>query len=528
MTETAPLDFPGYEVQALAGRGGMGRVYRAQQLATRRLVAIKLLTAGRVDPQSLATFRREASTLAQLEHPHIVPLYDYGEHDGSPYLVVRFLSGGTVADRLKSGPIDVPTSVRWIADVANALDTAHRRGITHRDVKPSNLLLDEAGNVYLGDFGIAATTVDLAAASHSGSAAYASPEQARGEAPDARSDVYSLAVTAFEMVTGKKPYEAETALGMMVRHMHDPVPSARALAPALPGGLDAAIASGMAKDPKDRPASAGAFARSLLADTGATPADRDSATLAATPSRSRSRGLVVGLVVLAGAACLAGVGIFGGGLAVYFSSPTAAAPPTKAASIPALSAATGTSLVPPIPFADDFSDPSSGFGTEGDADGQVAYEDEGLLFTIHTPGVEWFSPYRGLMEQDLAIEVEARLVEGPPGSEMGIVCRWQDEANYVAGALRGDGMVSLWRVTAGAVDRWQDWTAAPLSEGIGADWRTFRLTCAGTDVRFTVDGIVIAAGTDPSPASGSLALMAGLLAPGELAAGFDNLEVSRP
>ncbi len=132
------------------------------------------------------------------------------------------------------------------------------------------------------------------------------------------------------------------------------------------------------------------------------------------------------------------------------------------------------------------------------------------------------------MEQDLAIEVEARLVEGPPGSEMGIVCRWQDEANYVAGALRGDGMVSLWRVTAGAVDRWLDWTAAPLSEGIGAAWRTFRLTCAGTEVQFTVDGIVLAAATDPSPASGSLALMAGLLAPGELAAGFDNLEVSRP
>jgi len=315
---------------------------------------------------------------------------------------------------------------------------------------------------------------------------------------------------------------------MMVRHMHDPVPSARALAPALPGGLDAAIASGMAKDPKDRPASAGAFARSLLADTGATPADRDSATLAATPSRSRSRGLVVGLVVLAGAACLAGVGIFGGGLAVYFSSPTAAAPPTKAASIPALSAATGTSLVPPIPFADDFSDPSSGFGTEGDADGQVAYEDEGLLFTIHTPGVEWFSPYRGLMEQDLAIEVEARLVEGPPGSEMGIVCRWQDDDNYVAGALRSDGMVSVWRKSAGVDMRWLDWTAIPQSVEDAGAARALRLTCAGPDVRFAVDGVEVAAASDPLPTAGSLALMAGLLETGNLTIAFDQLEVSRP
>ncbi|MBF8255666.1 MAG: Protein kinase protein, partial [Anaerolineales bacterium] len=459
MTETVPLDFPGYVVQALAGRGGMGRVYRAEQLATRRLVAIKLLTAGRVDPQSLATFRREASTLAQLEHPHIVPLYDYGEHDGSPYLVVRFLSGGTVADRLKSGPIDVQTSVRWIADVADALDAAHRRGITHRDVKPSNLLLDEAGNVYLGDFGIAATTVDLAAASHSGSAAYASPEQARGGAPDARSDVYSLAVTAFEMVTGKKPYEAETALGMMVRHMHDPVPSARAIAPALAGGLDAAIASGMAKDPKDRPASAGAFARSLLADTGAAPADRDSATLAATPSRSPSRGLLVGLVVLAGAACLAGVGIFGGGLAVYFAVATPTAPPTQVVAPADTAAPTIEVAGPSLPFTDDFSDPSSGFGVEQDEDGRVAYVDGTLQIEILTPGIEWFSPHKSVAERDLVIEVEARVLEGPPGSEIGVVCRWQDEDNYVAAALRNDGMVSLWKMSAGVDVRLMEWTA---------------------------------------------------------------------
>ena len=530
MTETAPLDFPGYAVQGLAGRGGMGRVYRAEQLATRRMVAIKLLTAGRVDPASLATFRREASTLAQLEHPHIVPLYDYGEQAGTPYLVVRFLSGGTMADRLKSGPVDPATAMRWITDVADALDAAHRRGITHRDVKPSNLLLDEAGHVYLGDFGIAATAVDLASASHSGSAAYASPEQARGETADARSDVYSLAVTAFEMVTGQKPYEAETALGMMVRHMHDPVPSARAVSPSVPVGLDAAIAAGMAKDPKARPPSAGAFASSLRSAPVSAPGDQ--VTLAPLPAaksrRPASLGLVIGLVVLAGAACLGLAGMFGGGLAVYFASSTSTAPPTQAV-LPADTAAPTVEVaLRSLPFSDDFSDPASGFGVEQDEDGRVGYVDGTLQIDILTPGIEWFSPYRGLMEQDLTIEVEARLIEGPAGSEMGIVCRWQDDDNYVAGALRSDGMVSVWRKSAGVDMRWLDWTAIPQSVEDAGAARALRLTCAGPDVRFAVDGVEVAAASDPLPTAGSLALMAGLLETGNLTIAFDQLEVSRP
>jgi serine/threonine-protein kinase len=530
MTETMPLDFPGYAVQALAGRGGMGRVYRAEQLATRRPVAIKLLTAGRVDSESLATFRREASTLAQLEHPHIVPLYDYGEHAGTPYLVVRYLSGGTVANRLKAGPIEIRTAVRWITDVADALDTAHRRGITHRDVKPSNLLLDETGNVYLGDFGIAATTVDMATAPHSGSAAYASPEQARGEAPDARSDIYSLAATAFEMVTGKKPYEAETALGMMVRHMHDPVPSARAIAPDLPAGLDAAIASGMAKEPKDRPATAGAFARSLLADRGSGTADREAtaASAAAKPSRSRSPALLVGLALLAGVVCLAGVGLFGGGLAVFFASSTPTAPPTQVVEPADTPAPTVEVAGQTLPFSDDFSDPASGFGVKQDEDGRVGYVDGTLQIEILTPGIEWFSPHESVAEQDMVIEVEARRLNGPPGSEIGVVCRWQDEDDYTVAALRNDGMVSLWKKSAGVDVRLLDWTAIPRSDDEAGSARALRLTCADSEIRFAVDGVEVAVASDPFPTAGSLALMAGLLEPGQLQVAFDQLAVSHP
>ncbi len=319
MTETISFDFPGYRLQSMVGRGGMGRVYRAEQLATHRTVAVKVLDRGTTDPGKLAAFRREAATVAQLEHPHVVPLYDYGDYQGTQYLVFRFLTGGTVADRIGAGAIEIGTAVRWIDDVASALMAAHQRGIIHRDVKPSNLLLDESGNVYLGDFGIAAVALDLEGSAQGGSAAYASPEQGRGGSADAASDVYSLTVTAFEMLTGSKPFKAETALGMMVRHMHDPIPSARSLQPSLPPAVDAVLSAGMAKDPRERPATPEDFARRLRQAMIATP----SATLApsAGPApgvrtgRRTSRILLVGVGAAAVLLCMLGVGVFGGGLA---------------------------------------------------------------------------------------------------------------------------------------------------------------------------------------------------------------------
>ncbi|HMK08048.1 MAG TPA: serine/threonine-protein kinase [Anaerolineales bacterium] len=530
MSESLPSDFPGYAVEGLVGRGGMGRVFRAVQIATRRPVAIKLLTTGKIDPGRLAAFRREAATLAQLEHPHIVPLYDYGEHNGVPYLVVRYLGGGTVADRLGSGPVAIGEALRWIGDTADALDAAHRRGITHRDVKPSNLLLDESGNVYLGDFGIAATGADLATAPHSGSAAYASPEQARGEMPGPPSDVYSLAVTAFEVLTGRLPYESETPLGMMVRHMHDPVPSAQALNPTLSPSVDAAIARGMAKAPSERPPSAGDFARSLAAAASGGTIPTIAAPGAGTARRRRTPlFIVLGLVIAA--ACLVGLVTVGGGLGAWLaSSSTRAAPTTTRAAPPTPAPPTASPVALTLPHVDDFSDPSSGFGTTppNDPDGEVAYADGTLRITVWTPGVELLSPLEGMKEQDLQVVVEATLGEGPAGREAGVACRWQDQQNYIAAAARADGMVSLWKMTDGVMDRWQDWTPAlSPSEGPTHPW-SLQLTCRGSDVRFSIDGDEVAVASDAAPATGSLALLAGLLEPGRTVASFDGLEVTRP
>src|SRR5258708_2352434 len=145
-------NIPGFTVLVLAGQGGMGAVYKAEQHVPRRLVALKLLRQAD-SPEDLASFRQEAQTVAALEHPYIVPLYTFGENEGAPYLALRFLNGGTVAQRIAKGPIDLATAARWVIAIADALDFAHQRGIVHRDIKPSNLLLDDSNNAYLSDFG---------------------------------------------------------------------------------------------------------------------------------------------------------------------------------------------------------------------------------------------------------------------------------------------------------------------------------------------------------------------------------------
>jgi hypothetical protein len=527
MTETLAFDFPGYRLQSMVGRGGMGRVYRAEQLATHRTVAVKVLDRGTTDPAKLAAFRREAATVAQLEHPHVVPLYDYGDHQGTQYLVFRFLTGGTVADRIKAGPIEVDTTLRWIEDVASALDAAHKRGIVHRDVKPSNLLLDESGNVYLGDFGIAAAAVDLEGSAAGGSAAYASPEQGRGGSPDAASDVYSLAVTAFEMLTGSKPFQAETALGMIVRHMHDPVPSARTLQPSLPQAVDGVFSAGMAKEPRERPATPRDLARRLrqafVAAPSATVVAQVEPALSARTGRKVSRVLLLGIGAAAILLCMLGLGVFGGGLAAILTSPT----PTVTAE-PSPTAVVASPTVEALPLTDDFSDPESGFGLMQAADGRVEYAEGTLRITSLAGGLEWFSTYAGLEEQDLQIEVQAQRIEGPTLSEMAVICRWQDEANYVAAAWRSDGQVSLWKKTDGVEDRWVEWTPVASAREPEGNPHSLQLACQGPAITFTVDGEDVAEATDPSPAKGSFALMAGLLEPGKLIAAFDDLRVSHP
>lgn len=257
-------DFPkieGFKILDIAGRGGMSTVYRALQEDTGREVALKLISSR--NPEQLEQFSREGEIIASLEHPHILPVYKFDFSEDRPYLVMRLLEGGSLADWVRDGkPADHEDVIEAIVNIAEALDFSHARGVLHRDVKPSNMLLDTNGFVYLSDFGIAMFPSD-GESRGLGSAAYISPEQARGEALDGRTDIYSLAVSLFELLTGSKPYTAETPVAVMVKQINEPVPDPRDYNDEISPSVAELIRWGMSKKPDGRPHSAGQLGQLL-------------------------------------------------------------------------------------------------------------------------------------------------------------------------------------------------------------------------------------------------------------------------
>ena len=260
-----------YASPELVARGGMGEVYRATDSVLGRPVAVKLLSDRyALEDEARARFRREATAAARLSSaPNVVTVFDVAEHRGRPLIVMEYLEGGSVYERLRNGRVPREQALTWLDQAANALDRAHANGVVHRDVKPANLLLDVDGNVHVTDFGIASTTGDdtlTAPGTVLGTAGYLAPEQARGESATAASDRYALGVVAFELLTGRRPYVGDTPTTEAFAHLHADVPSATALDPTLPATVDAVFRRVLAKDPAERPASA----RELVAELRAT------------------------------------------------------------------------------------------------------------------------------------------------------------------------------------------------------------------------------------------------------------------
>jgi serine/threonine-protein kinase len=252
-----------YEILEEAGRGGMATVYRARQLSINRIVAVKVLPRNLLhDPGFFERFEREVDLIAHLEHPHILPIYDYGKAEEVPYIAMRYLAGGSLAQWIRRGPIKVDALDRPLTQVSQALDYAHNQGIIHRDIKPGNIMLDEANNAYLSDFGIARVLgSNLTGSAIIGTPAYMSPEQANGMPLDARSDIYALGIVLFELITGREPFQAETPMALLLKHITEPVPSVRSFRPDVPAGVEDVIAKATAKDPNNRYSSTGDMAR---------------------------------------------------------------------------------------------------------------------------------------------------------------------------------------------------------------------------------------------------------------------------
>jgi serine/threonine protein kinase len=263
-----------YDIKSLIGQGGMSTVYLGYDPRSQREVAIKILPPYYLHSSKFRErFEREALMIALLEHPAIVPVYDMGEEDGQPYIVMRYMSGGSLADKLKKGPIPLRECMEMYLRLAPALDTAHARGVTHRDVKPDNLLFDKYDNVFLSDFGLARLRETIGFANISdgsimGTPAYMSPEQIQGDRElDGRSDIYSMGVVLFQMLSGSVPYFGTTAASVMMMHLVNPVPQIFEKNNTLPTGIQAVLEISMAKKPEDRYQSAGDFAKAIQAVT---------------------------------------------------------------------------------------------------------------------------------------------------------------------------------------------------------------------------------------------------------------------
>ena len=330
MPVTRPALPPRYATPEPIASGGMGEVYRATDATLGRTVAVKVLSERWASHDEFhARFLREARTAANLSgEPHVISIYDVSETgDGLPFIVMEYATHGTVGDRLERGAVPSEEALRWLEQAAQALDSAHARGVVHRDVKPANLLIADDETIRVSDFGIArAADQDTLTEVGSvlGSVGYMAPEQARGEPTSPASDRYALACVAFELLTGRRPYERESSAAEAAAHAQEEPPSAHEFDPRLPTRVDAVFVRGLAKRPEERHPTCAAFVGDLRAALAARPSTATTVAAAPAartvhhttryPSRPRGAVLLAGVAGLlaAGAALAWGLNGLGG------------------------------------------------------------------------------------------------------------------------------------------------------------------------------------------------------------------------
>jgi serine/threonine protein kinase len=282
MTELIGQYLGRYHIVKQLGEGGMATVFKAYDTRLERDVAVKVIRKLVFSPDELEKmlkrFDREAKSLAKLSHPNIVGVMDYGEYEGSPYLVMEYLPGGTLKQRLVE-PIPWREAARLLLPIAHALEYAHQQKIVHRDIKPANILLTQTGEPMLSDFGIAKILESQESFSLTGTGVgigtpeYMAPEQGLGEEVDHRADIYALGTVFYEMVTGRTPFHADTPLAVLLKKATEPLPRPGIYMADLPQGVEQVIIKALAKDPQDRYQDMAAFAKALEALSGTSTPD---------------------------------------------------------------------------------------------------------------------------------------------------------------------------------------------------------------------------------------------------------------
>jgi serine/threonine protein kinase len=531
-----------YRIINQIGKGGMATVYKAYQASVDRYVAVKVLPSQLAESKEFAArFQQEARFIARLEHPHILPVFDYGESDGVAYFVMRYLEAGTLKEKMIEGrPLPLNEIDKIFTQLAEALSYAHGRGIVHRDLKPANALIDSQGNVFLTDFGIAKllesasprlTQTDAIL----GTPAYISPEQAQSHSVDQRSDIYSLGIILYEMVTGSVPFVAETPLAVLFKHISDPLPPPSLVKPDVPASIEKVILKALEKNPQNRFATAAEFVaawkrameekETLAQPTTLPPSSPVSASNQVQPrpapaARTRSKaarptGWIIGcLALLCLVFSVGGIGVLALNLPISAPSPTPTEtpfPPTQTAiPIPPTETVAPVNLGS-ILLEDDFS--SSQWGTGTDADSSIEYADEALQFIVYKKN--WFVWSTPNDEDYQNVQMEVTVLNH--GTDMytafGLMCNQQpsSDASFYYFAVTPAGQYAIAKATADQSDVFltnnDEWAISSLIPKNASSYRV-GAACGNGTLTLYVDGKQIASASDSSYTNGGVAMFA--------------------
>ena len=533
-----------YRIINQVGKGGMATVYKAYQASVDRYVAIKVLPSQLAETKEFAArFQQEARIIARLEHPHILPVFDYGESDGIAYFVMRYLDAGTLKDKMEAGrPLPLPEIDRIFSQLTDALSYAHSHGIVHRDLKPANALIDSHGNIFLTDFGIAKllesasprlTQTDAIM----GTPAYISPEQAQSQPVDRRSDIYSLGIIMYEMVTGQVPYLADTPLAILFKHISDPLPPPSRVKPDVPPAIEHVILKALAKDPRDRFATVDEFLtawkRALaekttlhwppetitptLPDLPTDQTGQKPVSPKAAPQSTRPTVLIIGcLLALCLVFSLVGATLLATNRQILslLNPVTETSQPTQ----PAVSISPTSTLPPPtqvnttdnILLQDDFSVSRDRWGTLTDAESSLEYENDALRMQVFKENfVAWSTPDDENYE-NVHMEVTVLNNSTDPATAFGFICAQQiEDWSFYYLAITPAGEYAIIRATDGESDVYLtnsgEWAS---SERIAYNAASYRLgaDCGNGTLSLYVDGQKIASVSDSTYTAGRVGL----------------------
>jgi serine/threonine protein kinase len=540
----------------------MGAVYKAYDPTLDRFVALKVLAPHLVwEEEFVERFLREARAAARLKHPNLVTIYDVGRVGGWYYFAMDYVEGQTLAELIQQrGVTSVEEALRIARPLADALDYAHGQGLIHRDVKPSNIIVDGEGNITLTDFGIAraARAAGLTrTGTVMGTPEYMSPEQAQGDEIDRRTDQYSLGIVAYEMLAGNAPFEDDSTPTLLYKIVHEAPPPLRVARPDLPEPTARVLARALAKQPQERYGSCGEFVdaleQALQPPRADLPARDVTVSASEEPLKERRETILLGLggvglaiigllclgvVVVAVLVGLAGIGDKEGAPPpILTATPQSMIPDDSGTSPQAPPTAPPTTVAPPtntpapqsgsIVFQDNFTDPRSGWEVGDYEAGSVGYENGVYAVISLNNKAMW-----GVADQfltDLIVEVDATQVSAGPenNNEYGVGCRVQPDGDGHYLSISGDGFYSIWLNYGPDWVPLVDWTSSDAIRR-GNATNHIRAVCDGPTLSLFVNGQHMATVEDTTFAGGDIALSATSYEATATKIIFDNLVVYAP